>query len=263
MLLEARNLSRFYRLPPALPWQKAPRLAAVADVSLNLAAGETLGIVGESGSGKSTLTRLLMGLERPDHGSVTILGQDLHRLRGDALRRLRRHFQIVFQDPYDSLDPRLTIAEIVAEPLDALAPDLVPDRTAHLVETLGAVGLRRSDLTKYPHEFSGGQRQRIAIARALITRPNLVIADEPVSALDMSIQAQILNLLLDLQAEFNLAYLVISHDLAVIDYLSDRVAVMQHGRIVETGPTAAILSHPQHPYTRTLLAAHPLDLPGA
>lgn len=263
MLLEARNLSRFYRLPPPLPWQKAPRLTAVDDVSLHLAAGETLGIVGESGSGKSTLARLLMGLERPDQGSVTVLGQDLHRLRGEDLRRLRRHFQIVFQDPYDSLDPRLTISDIIAEPLDALAPDLVPDRTAHLAATLDAVGLRRADLAKYPHEFSGGQRQRIAIARALITRPNLVIADEPVSALDMSIQAQILNLLLDLQAEFQLAYLVISHDLAVIDYLSDRVAVMQRGRIVETGPTADILSRPQHPYTQTLLAAHPLDLPTA
>jgi peptide/nickel transport system ATP-binding protein len=217
-------------------------------------AGRSLGIVGESGSGKSTLARHVMALEAPTSGSVRLLGRDLHALSPAELIAARRDFQMVFQDPYGSLDPRQRVGRIVAEPLIGVAPDESRQRVA---ESLNAVGLRATDIDKYPHEFSGGQRQRIAIARALITRPKLIVADEPVSALDVSVQAQVLNLLADLQAEFGVTYLFISHDLAVVDHVCDEVVVMQSGRIVEHGPTEQVLHQPSHIYTRSLLAAVP------
>jgi peptide/nickel transport system ATP-binding protein len=251
-LLQVERLSQRYRLPRESLWRSAPVVEALHDVSFTLQAGQSLGIVGESGSGKSTLARLVMALESPSAGRVLMNGQDLHALAPSALRAARAGFQMVFQDPYGSLDPRQRVGRIVSEPLTS--PD--PQRVA---EALDAVGLRAADADKYPHEFSGGQRQRIAIARALITRPQLIVADEPLSALDVSVQAQVLNLMLDLQQQFGIAYLFISHDLAVVDHLCSEVVVMQAGRIVEHGPTDTVLRTPSHACTRALLDA----LPGA
>ncbi len=216
--------------------------------------GEVLGLVGESGSGKSTLGRLAVGLERADAGQVRLAGVDLARADRAAWRGLRRDAQMVFQDPFGSLDPRQTVARIVAEPL-ALLRLGGSESLARVQAALLEVGLGDDALDRYPHEFSGGQRQRIAIARALITRPRLVVADEPVSALDVSVQAQVLNLMADLRARHGLAYLFISHDLAVVAHLADRIAVMREGAIIETGPTAELLRAPREPYTRALLDA--------
>ena len=224
------------------------------DVSFTLQAGRTLGIVGESGSGKSTVARLVMALEPPSAGRVRLQGQDVNRLSPAALREARRDFQMVFQDPYGSLDPRQRVGRIVAEPLRS-PPGR--ERDLAVAEVLEAVGLGPGDAARFPHEFSGGQRQRIAIARALVTRPKLIVADEPVSALDVSVQAQVLNLMLALQRDFGLAYLFISHDLAVIDHLCDEVLVMQAGRVVERGTPEALFTGASHPYTRRLLAAAP------
>ena len=254
-LLAVRHVTRHYRLPRERLFQPAPVLQAVNDVSFELAAGRTLGIVGESGCGKSTLARLVMALDTPTSGQVLLNGQDLHAMAPAQLQRERRHFQMVFQDPYGSLDPRHTIARIVAEPLEALAEVSRAEREERAAEALDAVGLRPADLHKYPHEFSGGQRQRIAIARALVTRPQLIVADEPVSALDVSVQAQVLNLMQDLQQRHGLAYLFISHDLAVVDLVCDEVIVLQQGRIVEQGPPDRLFTQPEHPYTQQLLAS--------
>ncbi len=253
-LLELEAVSRHYRLPRRRLFARAPRRTALDGVSLRLMPGEVLGLVGESGSGKSTLGRLAVGLERPDAGSVRHTGIDLVAARGDDRQRLMRDAQMVFQDPFGSLDPRLTVARIVAEPLGLLRLPRA-EAAERVAAALAEVGLGTEALDRYPHEFSGGQRQRIAIARALITRPRLVVADEPVSALDVSVQAQVLNLMADLRARYGLAYLLVSHDLAVVAHLADRIAVMQAGRIVETGPTAELLRSPGHPYTRALLAA--------
>jgi peptide/nickel transport system ATP-binding protein len=253
-LLRFAAVSRHYRLPRQRLLQAAPRRTALEAVSLELRAGEVLGLVGESGSGKSTLGRLAVGLERADAGTVSLDGHDLARADRVTRRRLRRDAQMVFQDPYGSLDPRLTVARIVAEPLVLLRLGAA-EGGARVREALAEVGLGADALERYPHEFSGGQRQRIAIARALITRPRLVVADEPVSALDVSVQAQVLNLMADLRARHGLAYLFISHDLAVVAHLADRIAVMRGGRIVECGPTARLLQAPSHPYTRALLDA--------
>ncbi len=252
-VLRAEGLVRHFALARTRLWRPAPRLRAVDGVSLAIAAGESLGVVGESGSGKSTLARLVMALETPSAGEVEILGRNVHRLGRTALRRWRRHFQMVFQDPYGSLDPRQPVRRIVAEPLQALGETARAARDEAVAEVLLSVGLRPGDMAKYPHEFSGGQRQRIAIARALITRPALIVADEPVSALDVSVQAQVLNLMQDLRQRFHLAYLFISHDLAVVRYVSDRVAVMYRGRIVEMAPTEALYRAPAHPYALALL----------
>jgi ABC-type glutathione transport system ATPase component len=256
-LLRVRDLVKQYALPRERLFSPPPVVQALRGVSFEVHAGRSLGIVGESGSGKSTLARQVMALERPTSGSVELLARDLNQLSAIELRASRRDFQMVFQDPYGSLDPRQTIARIVAEPLSVQAggnPQMLRDRAG---ETLVSVGLRLSDLDKYPHEFSGGQRQRIAIARALITKPRLIVADEPVSALDVSVQAQVLNLMMDLQEQFGVTYLLISHDLAVVQHVCDEVAVMQNGRIVEQGTPAQLFSRPAHPYTQALVAAVP------
>jgi peptide/nickel transport system ATP-binding protein len=256
-LLEVRGLGKRYALPRERLFAPAPQLLALQDVDFTLARGRSLGVVGESGCGKSTLARLVMALETPSAGSVRLLGQDLHRLGPAELRRARAQFQMVFQDPYSSLDPRLTVARSVGEPLE-MQPGLSDaERLRRIGEALDAVGLRASDGRKYPHEFSGGQRQRVAIARALVTRPALIVADEPVSALDVSVQAQVLNLMQDLQEQFGLSYLFISHDLAVVDLVCDEVLVLQVGRVVERGSPQALFRQPQHPYTRRLIDAVP------
>lgn len=268
-LLEVKHLGRRFALPRAGLFQPAGALQALSDVSFTLQPGKSLGIVGESGSGKSTLARLVMALDTPTEGQVVFQGVDVHQTRGQALRKLRSGFQMVFQDPYGSLDPRQKVLAIVTEPIRTLQHALddrsewhdradskaeLRDRAA---EALNEVGLRTADLDKYPHEFSGGQRQRIAIARALITRPALIVADEPVSALDVSVQAQVLNLMMDLQDRYGLSYLFVSHDLAVVNLMCDDVLVLQSGRMVEHCSAQQIFQHAEHPYTRKLLAAIP------
>jgi len=263
VLLGVQHVSQQYTLPKPSLFAKAGHIQALKDVSFQLTAGKSMGIVGESGSGKSTLARLVMALEKPTQGKVFFNGKDLNALPQGQLRLARSDFQMVFQDPYGSLDPRQKVLRIVTEPLhstlnsgsgQALSSKELKDRaTLALTE----VGLRASDLEKYPHEFSGGQRQRIAIARALITRPSLIVADEPVSALDVSVQAQVLNLMMDLQDRFGLSYLFVSHDLAVVNLMCDDVIVLQHGQVVEAGSADDIFQGPQHSYTQALLAAIP------
>ena len=256
-LLRVNQLVKAYALPRESLFSQPGTVQALRGISFEVQAGRSFGIVGESGSGKSTLARQVMALERPTSGSVELLGQDLHGLSATELRASRRDFQMVFQDPYGSLDPRQTVARIVAEPL-SVQPDVsAKDLRDRAAQTLLSVGLRLNDLDKYPHEFSGGQRQRIAIARALITRPKLIVADEPVSALDVSVQAQVLNLMMDLQDQFGVTYLLISHDLAVVQHVCDGVAVMQRGLIVERGTPAQLFTQPQHPYTQALVSAVP------
>ena len=254
-LLAVEHLGQRYRLPRSSLLAPAPVLVALDDVSFTLQAGRSLGVVGESGSGKSTLARLVMALERPSQGCVRFDGQDLHAMNPAALRRARAGFQMVFQDPFGALDPRRRVGQTVAEPLALIGVTDTAERDARCAEALEAVGLRASDAARYPHEFSGGQRQRIAIARALITRPRLVVADEPVSALDVSVQAQVLNLMLDLQDRLGLTYLFISHDLAVVGLVCHDVLVLQHGRCVEQGRAEELLRAPRDAYTRQLLAA--------
>ena len=256
-LLAVDHLAKTYTLPRRHLLAAAPAVQALAGVSFTLQAGRSLGVVGESGSGKSTLARLVMALERPSAGCVQLQGIDLHRLDAAALRQARTRFQMVFQDPYGSLDPRRSVGRTVAEPLAVLHRASAAEQRERVAEALDAVGLRAADADKYPHEFSGGQRQRIAIARALITRPQLIVADEPVSALDVSVQAQVLNLMQDLQDRFGVTYLFISHDLAVVEHVCDEVLVLHEGRIVEQGPPHQLFSAPQHPYTQRLLAAVP------
>jgi ABC-type oligopeptide transport system ATPase subunit len=261
-LLEVENLVKDYSLPRERLFEAPGQVHALRGVSFTIEAGRSLGVVGESGSGKSTLARLVMALDPPTSGRVRLLGKDLHALPREELRLARRDFQMVFQDPYGSLDPRQAVERIVSEPLAAQGASRDEQRQ-RASEALQAVGLRANDLRKYPHEFSGGQRQRIAIARALITRPRLIVADEPVSALDVSVQAQVLNLMQDLQAEFGITYMLISHDLAVVQHLCDDVAVLWQGRIVEQGPPGRLFAQPQHEYTRTLVEAVPEPEPPA
>ncbi len=262
-LLHLDQVTRTYALPRERLWAPHPVVHALRGISLRMASGKNLGVVGESGSGKSTLARLVMALEPPTSGSVHVLGQALNQLKPAALRAARRDFQMVFQDPYGSLDPRQTVQRIVAEPLAVLGGSSVADMRSMAADVLNSVGLRNSDLDKYPHEFSGGQRQRVAIARALITRPKLIVADEPVSALDVSVQAQVLNLMQDLSQQFGVTYLLISHDLAVVDHLCDEVAVIYQGRIVEQGSPLTLFHAAAHPYTQALLAAVPRVAPNS
>ena len=257
-LLRVDGVSLDYALPRQRLFAPAPRFRALKDVNLQVGRGESVAVVGESGSGKSSLARTVLALERPAAGRVELLGQDVFALSPAALRGLRRHAQMVFQDPYGSLDPRRKVGWIVAEPLDALESGIATqDRRDRIAEVLESVGLKGRDADKYPHEFSGGQRQRIAIARALVTHPALIVADEPVSALDVSVQAQVLNLFMDLRERLGLSYLFISHDLTVVRHVADRVAVMRHGEIVEEGAVERVFREPRHPYTRKLLEAVP------
>jgi len=257
-LLRVSELKRFYARPRTSLWHRPEPLQALRGLSFELQAGQSLGVVGESGSGKSTLARLVMALDQPTEGTVELLGRNLHQLSEQELRAARRDFQMVFQDPYGSLDPRMTVERIVGEPLGTLMDRPAPAaRRQQVRAVLEQVGLRAQDADKYPHEFSGGQRQRIAIARALITRPRLIVADEPVSALDVSVQAQVLNLMQDLQRELGLSYLFISHDLAVVQHVCDQVIVLHQGQIVERGTPDKLFSTPEHPYTRALLKAAP------
>ena len=256
-LLEIREVTRRYTLPRESLFRPPGEVQALRGVSLHVTAGRSMGIVGESGSGKSTLARLVMALEAPSSGHIRFMGRDLHALPADELRAARRDFQMVFQDPYGSLDPRRPIWRTVAEPAAALEGASRAQQRERAAATLESVGLRADALDKYPHEFSGGQRQRIAIARALITKPRLIVADEPVSALDVSVQAQVLNLMQDLQDQFGLAFLFISHDLAVVNLVCDEVIVLYQGRIVERGAPDTLFRAAEHPYTRRLLAAVP------
>jgi peptide/nickel transport system ATP-binding protein len=261
LLLSVDNLIRDYSLARSVPFGVTKSIRALDGVTFTIRPGESFGIVGASGSGKSTLARTVVALEVPTAGAVRFKGEDLFRLSPPALRLARRHLQMVFQDPYGSLDPRHQVGRIIGEPMSLLGPLPPSERRERVAEALVSVGLQAADTQKYPHEFSGGQRQRIAIARALITRPELIVADEPVSALDVSVQAQVLNLMMDLQEEHGLAYLFISHDLSVIRHVTDRVAVLQAGRIVEEGPTAKVLTSPSHEYTQALLDAVPMPDP--
>ena len=260
-LLEIRNLTKIYPQSESAFGGKSGsknEVRAVDDVSLDIHARETLGLVGESGSGKSTLGRLLLRLIEPTSGSIRFEGRDLLATSPREMRRLRRDMQIIFQDPFASLDPRFRVEDIIAEPLvihgNGSSKAAIQGR---VVELLRAVGLDESILRRFPHEFSGGQRQRIGIARALALRPKFIVADEPVSALDVSVGAQIVNLLAQLQRDFGLTYLFISHSMPVVRYLSTRIAVMYRGKIVEVGETAQITERPEHPYTRSLLEATP------
>ena len=257
-LLEVTDLVREYTLPREHLLRPPAKVQALKGVSFTLHGGRSLGVVGESGSGKSTLARTVMALDAPTSGSVRLLGRDLHQLPAAALREARRDFQMVFQDPYGSLDPRQTVARIVSEPLQAQGHTTRAQQREQAAEVLAQVGLRPQDLDKYPHEFSGGQRQRIAIARALMLNPALLVLDEPVSALDLSVQAQVLNLLADLQEEFQLTYVFVSHDLSVVRYIADDVMVISKGVAVEQGTREELFADPKHPYTRQLFAATPI-----
>ena len=252
-LLEVTDLVRHYSLPRESLFGPLATVQALNGVSFSVSAGRSLGIVGESGSGKSTIARLVMALDRPTSGRVSLLGRDLHALPRAELRSARRDVQMVFQDPYGSLDPRQTIARIVAEPLEALGESSRAEQREQAAQSLAAVGLRTADLDKYPHEFSGGQRQRIAVARALIVQPELLVLDEPTSALDVTIQKQVLALLQRLQRERRLSYLLITHDVQVIRAMAHHVLVMKDGRILESGAVERVLDAPEHPYTRTLV----------
>jgi ABC-type microcin C transport system duplicated ATPase subunit YejF len=261
-VLEVSNLVKRFPVRGGLLRRRTATVHAVEDVSLTLRHGETLGLVGESGCGKSTAARAIMRLIEPTSGSVRMAGQQIIGLAKSQMRAARRDIQMIFQDPYASLNPRLSVLDSVTEPLAIHRPDMTrADRRAVAQELMERVGLTSAHLDRYPHQFSGGQRQRLAIARALSLRPKIIVADEPVSALDVSIRAQVIDLLKSLQRDLGVAYLFISHDMAVVEQMSHRVAVMRLGEIVEMGPCAAVLNHPRHPYTKRLLAAVPVPDP--
>jgi oligopeptide transport system ATP-binding protein len=260
-LLRVEKLSKSFMIGGGL-FRKPVELKALQDISFSVRAGETLGIVGESGCGKSTLGRCILQLIRAEEGQVLWLGRDLGKLAGEDLRLLRGDLQVIFQDPLASLNPRMTVGEIIAEPLRALRPDLdAAERRERVLSMMSGMGLRPEMINRYPHEFSGGQAQRIGIARALITGPKLIVCDEPVSALDVSIQAQILNLLSEIRDRMGLTLIFISHNLSVVRHVSDRILVLYLGRIVELADSDALYDSPQHPYTRALLTAVPVPDP--
>jgi len=256
-LLRVQNLKVRFAVKRGLPWSKSRYMHAVDDVSFDIQPGETLGLVGESGSGKTTTALAIARLIKSWKGAVQLNGQDFLSLNKESLRQARANIQIIFQDPYSSLNPRLTAERIVSEPLRHLTTISTSEQMARVDEMFEAVGLRPEQKKLFPHQFSGGQRQRIGIARALISKPQLIICDEPVSALDVAVQAKILNLLRSLQSRYNLTYLFISHDLGVVQHMCDRIAVMYMGRIVEFSDRMELFSQPQHPYTQALLSAVP------
>ncbi|MER7197546.1 peptide ABC transporter ATP-binding protein [Streptomyces sp. CB01635] len=264
-ILEVSGLVKHYPLTQGILFKKqVGAVKAVDGVDFVLGEGETLGIVGESGCGKSTVARMLVNLERPTAGQIKYRGEDITKLSGRALKAVRRNIQMVFQDPYTSLNPRMTVGDIIGEPYE-IHPEVAPkgDRRRKVQDLLDVVGLNPEYINRYPHQFSGGQRQRIGIARGLALRPEIIVADEPVSALDVSVQAQVINLLDSLQNEFDLSYVFIAHDLSIVRHISDRVGVMYLGRIVETGTDEQIYEHPTHPYTQALLSAVPVPDPEA
>uniref|UniRef100_A0A7C4MNB1 ATP-binding cassette domain-containing protein n=1 Tax=Desulfatirhabdium butyrativorans TaxID=340467 RepID=A0A7C4MNB1_9BACT len=256
-LLRVDNLVKSYPIRKGMFQVHPETFVAVDHISFRIHSGETLGIVGESGSGKTTTGRTVLFLEKPTSGTVLFEGRDIGNLDGRSLRSLRRQMQMIFQDPFESLNSRMTVGEIIEEPFFIHRSGSLRDRHRSVLELLDRVGLPASAIDKYPHEFSGGQRQRIGIARAIALRPKLIVCDEPVSSLDVSIQGQILNLLIDLQQELGMAYLFISHNLSVVKHISDRVAVMYRGRFVETAPAETLYRNPLHPYTRMLIDAIP------
>ncbi len=261
-LLQVRDLRKEFPVKSGFVMERVTHsVKAVDGVSFEIAEGRTLGLVGESGSGKSTTGYCILQLIKPTAGSIRFQGKELTELGREQMRKMRRELQIVFQDPYSSLDPRMTVGDIVAEPLEVHGVGGRRDRRARVRELLDVVGFNPDYSNRYPHEFSGGQRQRVGVARALALNPSLIVCDEPVSALDVSIQAQILNLLKDLQRDFGLTYLFISHDLAVVRSMSDDIAVMKDGKLVETGTADEVYEHPKHEYTRTLLTAVPVPDP--
>jgi oligopeptide transport system ATP-binding protein len=263
VVLEVRDVKKYFPLTQGIVFKRTVgHVKAVDGVSFQLKRGETLGVVGESGCGKSTLGRLLMGLEKPTDGSIKLLGEEMAGLNSRGLRRMRRNIQIVLQDPYSSLDPRMTVGDIVAEPF-RIHTDVVEkkDQRKAVQDLLDVVGLNPDHINRYPHQFSGGQRQRIGIARALALKPKIIVCDEPVSALDVSVQAQVVNLFERLQDEFGLSYVFIAHDLSVVRHISDRVMVMYLGKAVEVGNESDIYEHPTHPYTQALLSAVPVPDP--
>ncbi|MFE1439342.1 ABC transporter ATP-binding protein [Streptomyces sp. NPDC058739] len=264
-IIEVSGLVKHYALTRGILFKKQiGAVKAVDGVDFTLHKGETLGIVGESGCGKSTVAKMLVHLEKPTAGEIRYKGEDISRLSGKALKAVRRNIQMVFQDPYTSLNPRMTVGDIIGEPYE-IHPEVAPkgDRRKRVQDLLDVVGLNPEYINRYPHQFSGGQRQRIGIARGLALRPEVIVADEPVSALDVSVQAQVINLLDRLQAEFELSYVFIAHDLSIVRHISDRVGVMYLGRIVEIGRDAEIYDHPTHPYTQALLSAVPVPDPEA
>ena len=261
-LLSVRNLKKYFPIGRKFSPGRGGSIRAVDGVSLEVQRGQIVGLVGESGCGKTTAGRAILRLIEPTEGRVLFDGEDLTAARGPDLKRFRRRIQIVFQDPYSSLDPRMSVFRIIKEPLDNFFSELNSrQKRDRVAETLGRVGLLPEHMTRFPHEFSGGQRQRIALARALVSQPELIVCDEPVSALDVSIQAQVINLLKKLQRELNLSLIFISHDLAVVEYLCDPIAVMYLGRIVEISPKESLYKKPLHPYTEALLSAVPIPDP--
>lgn len=255
VLLEVKNLKKYFPIKAGFFQRKVGEVKAVDDVSFTIKKGETFGLVGESGSGKSTTGRTILRLLDPTDGQIIFDGEDITHIRGNRLREIRQNLQMVYQDPYASLNPKMMVGHIVDEPIRNFTKKKHHELENDVKELLEKVGLKSDDYYRYPHEFSGGQRQRIGIARALALKPKLIIADEPVSALDVSIQAQVINLLKQLQQEFKLTYLFIAHDLSVVKYLSDRIGVMKDGHLVELAPSKELYDNPIHPYTKSLLSA--------